>query len=369
MMTKMRTAALALAATAALLAAPARAQETRIIDSHDGHTVELRSRGGVEFNDAGDWVASVAPGARLEVREADRGRERRLEFYNDGGVRTRYTEDGRDRPLDARARDWARALIRDAVRESGLGADTRVARLRARGGVGAVLADMATLRTDSGRRTYYRALLGSGTLSDAELARVMDDVGARMGSDSERRLVLVSALDRGVTGGRAFDALLRAAGGMRSDAETRLVLVRAAERARLASRGAADAYFRAVEGMRSDTERRLVLTTIAERNGLADASTRDAFFRATSGMGSDTERRLVLTTAVQRDRSPLTAAAAIAATSGMRSDAERRLVLTAVPTSLLGNARVLQAYRAAVGEMRSDSERRIALSHLMDAVR
>ncbi|HEX6748222.1 MAG TPA: hypothetical protein VF092_13080 [Longimicrobium sp.] len=369
----MRTAALILPALL-LLAPPARAQErhsygeTQIVSSHDGRQLEVRARGRVEFNDAGDWVESMEPGASLTVREEQGGREQRIEFRSDGdGVEMRYRVNGRERPLDAAGRDWARRTIREATRESGIGADARVARIRRRAGVAGVLADMADLRTDTGRRLYYRALLASGPMSDADFARVMDDAGARIRSNTERRLVLVEAADR-VSGGRGLAALLRAAGGMESDTETRLVLTRVAERNALAEPAARDAFFRAVEGIGSGTERRLVLLTALRRGALADAGFRAAFFRAVDGIGSDTERRLVLVSALERASEP-TAVAALRSAAEMGSDTEKRLVLTRVPSGLLGSPRVTDAYRAVVGGMRSDTERRLALSFLVNGGR
>jgi hypothetical protein len=364
--------------TLLLLPLPARAQsrhvsvstgETYISESHDGRTLEVRSRGEVEFNDEGDWVTWMAPGSELVVRESDGGRDRRVEFSPDGdGVRVRYRVGGDERPLDAEGREWARRVIRGATRESGLGAARRVARIRQRSGVAGVLADMASLRTDTGRRLYYVALLDSGPMSDAEYARVLDDVGARVGSATERRLVLTHAVDR-VRGGRGLEALVRATRGMESDTEVRLVLTDVAERQRLAHPGVRDAFFRAVEAMDSDTERRLVLTSVLEHETLADAGLREAFFHAAGGIDSGTERRLVLSDALQHDASETVAVDALGAAESIDSDTEKRLVLTSVPASLRRSARVIEAYRRVVGRIQSDTQRRLALTWLLEGGR
>ena len=372
---------LALPLAALLLALPADAQRTGrsenrqergetwiSIDDHDGRRTELRATGNVEFNDAGDWVVSVPAGAYLVAAESGRGPDRRIEFRpGQGGVRVRYSVDGGERALDGAGRVWAQGMIGKAVRESGLGAGARVARIRARGGVAGVLADMGRLETDSGRRAYYRELLASGPLSDGEFARVMADVGRRMGSDTETRLVLVEAVDQANGGGR-LAALLDAAVGMESDTETRLVLIRAAERHRLADAAARQAFFRAVGRIRSDTEARLVLISVADQR-LAEGDGREAFFRAVSGIESNVERRLVLTSVLGQRPSEATVVSALQSARGMSSDVEKRLVLSQVPSSMLRNGRVTAAYRGVVGAMRSDSERRIALNRLVDGGR
>lgn len=362
--------------TALLLALPACAQRTQrgehreehgetwvSMNDHDGFRQEVRTSGRVEFNDEGDWVTSVAPGAYLTVSESGRGPDRRIDFRpGDGGVRVRYSVDGDERELDAQGRAWARAMIDSAVRESGLGAAQRVARIRGRSGVGGVLNEIGRLRSDTGRRAYYRALLASGAMSNAEFARVMDDVGRRMGSDTETRLVLMDAVDQAEGAGR-LAALLGAAEGMDSDVETRLVLNRVTDRRRVADGAALQAFFRVVEGMSSDVERRLVLSSAVEQ-GLADGEGRDAFFRALDRMGSDVERRLVLSSVLSRGPSEATVVGALNSARQIGSDTERRLVLFQVPSSMLRNPRVTAAYRRVVDAMGSDTERGMALRRL-----
>jgi hypothetical protein len=363
---------LVLPLAALLLAVPACAQrhtgssETWVsVNDHAGRRTELRTTGQVEFNDEGDWVESVTPGAYLTVSESGRGPDRRVEFRpGQGGVRVRYYLEGDERPLDSAGRAWARELIGRAVRESGLGAERRVARIRARSGVAGVLADMARVESDTGRRAYYRALLAGGSMTDAEFARVMEDVGRRMRSDTETRLVLVEAAEHAGGGGR-LAALLNAAVRMDSDTETRLVLIRVGERHRLADAASRQAFFRAVGGIQSDVETRLVLISVADQQ-LANGDGREAFFRAVGGMDSDVERRLVLSSVLSHRPTEATVVSALSSTREMGSDVEKRLVLSQVPSSMLRNRRVTAAYRGVVDAMRSDSERRIALSRLVD---
>jgi hypothetical protein len=375
---------LALAA-AILLAVPACAQqprresqsrthtesssEMRIIDDDGSHRMEIRARGVVEINDAGDWVSEVGPGGSLMVEESGAGPERRVEFRRDGdgGVRVRFWENGDERPLDARSREWARGMIEHAVRESGLGAERRVARIRARGGVDAVLAEIARIRNDTGRRVYYHALLASGPMSSGEFGRVMADAGRRMQSDTETRLVLIAAVDQARDGTR-LAALLRAAEGIESDTETRLVLNAVSEGHRLDDDASREAFFHAVQGIGSDTEARLVLNAVAEQH-LADGPSRDAFFRAVDEIGSDVERRLVLSSVLEGGAPEATVLAALRSTREMSSDTEKRLVLFQVPSSMLRNARVTTAYRQVVESMSSDSERGMSLRRLVDGSR
>ena len=361
---------------ALLLALPACAQrresrttthtsEIRISSDHHGRRTELRAVGDVEINEAGDWVLSVAPGGRLTVEESGSGPDRRVEFRpGDGGVRVSYFVDGRERTLDAEGRAWAQRLVRHAVLESGLDAERRVARIRARRGVSGVLGEIARLETDTGRRIWYRTLLASGAMSDGEFGRVMDDVGRRMGSDVETRIVLMEALDHARESDRVA-AVLRAAGGIDSDVETRIVLHQAVSGGRLEGAGAREAFFSALRRIDSDVETRIVLHSAAGQR-LYEGSSRDAYFRAVESMGSDVERRIVLSTLLSGDAEEGTVVAALHSARGMGSDVEKRIVLTQVPSGMLRNRRVTDAYRQVVDSMRSDSERSLVLRRLVD---
>jgi hypothetical protein len=353
-------------AAALLLAVPASAQrherseQTHIVQEHNGHRLEVRLRGDVEFNDDGTWVQRVSPGGSLMVEERTRGTTRRADFApgQGGRVDVRYQVDRRVREMDARGREWASAAILQAVRGSGLGARERVARLRQRGGVPAVLNEVGRMRGDGARRAYYQALLAGPPLSPADVSRVMADVDRRMDSDMERRIVLVHAMEH-ARGEGAMQAILEAAGGLDSDMETRIVLHRALERGRLPG-GAEHAFFRAVDGMESDMERRIVLTRWLERGGASDA----AFFRALDEMDSDMERRIVLTQVLRGSPGEAATVAALHSAARMDSDMEKRIVLGQVPADHLRNRRVTAAYRAVVDRMDSDHERAIALRRL-----
>jgi hypothetical protein len=356
---------------ALLVAFPAAAQRhtstsTHVVQDDGDHRLEVRMSGDVVFNEEGDWVVAVPLGGSLRIEEADDDDERRIEFRRGdvGGVSVRLWDRGRETALDAASRAWARRVILSAVRESGLGARGRVERIRARRGVAGVLEEIGRIRGDTGRRLYFQALLDGAPMSGAEFARVMDDVGRLMHSDTETRLVLIAASDAAPDGPR-LAALLRAVRGIDSDTEVRLVLAHVIDGRRLRDPAAADAYFRAVASLESDVERRLVLSQLGDE-GL-DPAMEARFFEAASAMGSDTERRLVLTGVLDSSASEARVLGALRATQGMSSDTEKRLVLSTVPSARLRSRAVASAYQAVLRTMSSDAERTLALRRLAAA--
>lgn len=337
---------------------------TYVSEEHDGRREELRMIGRVEFNEEGSWVVSVFPASSLRIEERGRGVDRRLEFTRAlmGGVRVRYWENGDERAMNAESRAWAGRMVLRAVREGGLGASRRVARIRAREGVDGVLDEIALIGGDTGKRLYYTALLQGEALSNAEFDRVMADAARRLSSDTETRLVLFTALEQAGGSAARQTAVIRALSSVDSDTEVRLVLFRALELSAPRDPGTIQAFFRAVSGLSSNTERRLVLTRLAE-GGLTPAM-REPFFAAVEEMSSDTERRLVLSRVLSEQPRASMVVSALRAAASMRSDTEKRLVLSQVPSQHLGSDVVVAAYRQVLRTMSSDSERSLALRRL-----
>ncbi len=341
-----RTAALA---AALLLSAPPAAgaqQRTSIhhetappgtwhqVSTGHGRRLEIRATGGVELSDDGRSVVGMAPGARLLVAEAGRGPERRYETWEEGGrVRATFRRDGAAREMDAADREWLARMVAEAA-EGGLGTRERVARIRARGGVDAVLRESERLRTDSARRLWYRTLLAART-TPAETARILGHASGRIGSDAERRTLYRSAMHHAGRDAGTWTAILQGARTLGSDAE-RAVLLRHA---------AATAPF-------------------------ADARVRTAFFAAVAPFDSDAERGHVLRTVVRDARAtPALAAEAIHAARPMESDAEKGRLLRAVRRDLLEAGAVADAYRALLRTFGSEAERSRAVSHLARSLR
>jgi hypothetical protein len=322
------------AAAAALLALAGPAQAQRHVSSHgDGATRhEVRLDGEVELTDDDRGVARLSPGGRLVIEEAARGRDRRVEWRatDGGGVRMLYAEDGETRVPDADDRAWIERQLRDAIRESGVGAEQRVARILARGGARAVLDEIGRIRSDGAKRRYYTALLRSPRLDAEGAARALRHAGGTIGSDGDLRLTLAGALEA-----RRLDAAGLAA---------------------LLDAGAS---------IESDGDRSLLLRQVAGRDPLAEARVREAFFRTAAGVGSDGDLALVLTTVLRREATgAATVAAALRAARGIGSDGDLARVLTSVPAAALREAPVSAAYREAMGEIESDGDRRRAAVHL-----
>jgi hypothetical protein len=303
-------------------------------DGDDGRFFELRASGDVETSEGDDDVVGLEEDGSLRIVERKDGRERRMEWRRSGDriVRT-YAVDGRSRTVDAAGQAWAGEALRRAVRQQGLGAARRVARLRARGGVPAVLRGVEELEGDGARRIHYRLLLEGAGLRADDAERVVRHAARTLSSSGELRLTLESARSAPLTArGRA--ALMEAAASISSDGEKALLLRR-----------------------------------LATPESLGEREARAAFFRAAASVRSDGELAALLRHVLRAQPTEPVALEVLRTALAIGSDGEKGALLRAVPASLLAGARVREAYRANLATMRSDGERDAARRHLERSAR
>lgn len=309
---------------------------TTVTDDDHGHRMEIRAVGDVRTDDGDTAVVALDPSGSLRIEERRDGRTRRAEWTRgaDGSVRRAYTVDGRARAWEGEGAAWARAMLRRAVRHDGMGARARVERLRAGGGVDAVLEAAEALESDGARRQYYRTLLSGGApLRPGEAERVTAHAARTIRSDGELRMVLDEA-----------------------------------RRLPLSPRGRV-ALLDAAATLRSDGEKALLLRHLATPQSLGDATERAAFFRAAGTLRSDGERAVLLRHVLRGVPTRPVAAAALRSARDIRSDGEKGAVLRAVPAALLTDAAVRGAYDDALATFGSDGEREAARRHLERSVR
>src|SRR5205823_8426434 len=83
----------------------------------------------------------------------------------DGSLSYAATLDGRAVPFDGAMQAWFAGFLPQVLREAGINVPERVARLRARGGVPAVLEEIRKIKSGSAKTAHYQALLSGPPLS------------------------------------------------------------------------------------------------------------------------------------------------------------------------------------------------------------
>jgi beta-lactamase regulating signal transducer with metallopeptidase domain len=305
-------------------------RDLMIVQVNDSqHTFSVKIDGKVEFNDSEDDIASLSNGGTATFSETHQGKTQRVEIASRGGkLERRYFVDDKEQPLDANARKWMAALIPSVIRETAIDAEGRVKRIRAKGGVDAVLDEIAHIDSGYARGVYLSALAGSGKLTSAEMTRALGLVDA-IDSDYEKRNALAALAAVQPLDAAQQKLVLAQADKIKSDYERAELLVGI-----LPQLAPADdvrvAWLKAASGISSDYEHRRTLSAMLD-SGHADEATLTAVVDAAHTIGSDYERRELLTSAIKRTHDAEKLAVAYAgAASKIGSDYERREALTAL---------------------------------------
>ena len=294
--------------------------------------LEVKFKGKFEIADSEDDITRIDGSGSIEEQVG--ATTRRVEFSKaDGAIKRRYVVDGKDQPFGPEAKEFLKRVLPHIMRESGYDAERRVARIKAKGGVEAVLAEIDLIRGSYAARVYVGALSEGTKLTQAQLEHVLARV-EKMDGDYERRVSLTSLIEH-----QDMDA------------------------------AAQSSVLRAVVTMNSDYEKRVVLTTLAPKL-LSDAGTISAWGMALSKLDSDYEARVSVTAIAERKNvEPAMLAAALAATSHMDSDYEARVTLTDFVGHVGKNPALGQDYADATSRIGSDYERRVALTELVENVK
>lgn len=300
---------------------------SEIVDG--GRRMTIDANGELRFTDD-DQIASAGPGGRLTIEEDRPGApDRRVEFRDAGGtLRRRFFREGREMAPSAADEAWIREAMTELVRESGVNAEARVARIHRRGGTAAVLEEIRHVSSDGAKRAYYVALLRQPGLRPGETAEVLEDAGRRIASDGDKRSVLATVLERPSIRPEELAAMLEATARIASDGDKSSLLVRA-----------------------------------AERDPLAEAEVRDAFFASTRGIASDGDKSRVLIAALTRSGARRDVAlAAVRTAGGIASDGDKSRVLMSVPPAYLRDGGVRAALLDTLRGIASDGDRsRVAI--------
>jgi beta-lactamase regulating signal transducer with metallopeptidase domain len=345
-----------------------------------GYELVLDVYNTVELNDAETDVVRLGKGARLELVEERLGVKREIKIYGkDGIIQRRYKVDGDERPLDADGRAWLATTLPKLMRETGVNAEARSARILAKGGVPALLDEIAVIESDSARATYLGLLFANGKLDDPQMQRALSlaqdissdyelrralqqglsqqalspprqaqllGLATQIGSDFERAELLISMAERVPADAALLPAWRDAVDDISSDFERRRVL----EAVLASGRGSSAAALLVLElaqDISSDFELRQVLEKAA-RATRGDAAVLAAFVQSSLKISSDFERREALVALIKAG--PVDAAvanAALDALSGISSDFETLQVLEALAATMPDDAALIARYRQA----------------------
>lgn len=334
--------------------------EMRIYNSNGFSSLDIRSKGRIEFTDNDADVKSISGDGFLSIEKRRGFTTWRLEIRPGAGGRTEYSwsVDGHSKPFDQEGRAWMAETLPSAIRESAIGADARVKRLLAGNGPGGVLDEIARIHSDGAKAVYFEELFAAARLdsamlqraarevrrisSDGEKARVLSghaslflagdaprrdffDAVATISSDGEHRRVLGAALEADGRNRDTMSFVLRSAGHISSDGEKAAVLTQAVTSPAF-DNSVVPEFINSANTISSDGEHSRVLLALLDRGSVSADSLGQALHSA-ARISSDGEKAQVLREAARRLPNSGPPGAFFDAADSISSDGEHAQVL------------------------------------------
>jgi beta-lactamase regulating signal transducer with metallopeptidase domain len=309
--------------------------------SNNGEKLSVSYSGTFELTDDDTDIREISAGGYLKISDqALIGRHTVEIRERNGGVERRYFVNGSERPFEPDGRQWLHDNLPKFVRNTGIGADRRVARYLKSGGPSAVLAEISKVDGSYVKRIYFSELFKQATLSAEQYRQAMAQASREMKSDYELASLLISIADRLPNDDQSRAAYFSAAVGIQSDYELRRVYSTMLKRGPVSS-GVLAGILEHSSTLQSDYELSELLRQVMAQQPLDDR-TRAPFFQAVSTIQSDYERHRILTSVIGRSATdPATLAEAIKHAGSMSSDYEKASFLVDIlkDNSIEGPAR------------------------------
>ena len=328
-----------------------------VVWSGDRCSVVIHLTGKPTFTADESDLASLDRG-RFTITHDDDGVDRVYDVRAQGGDLERaYTVDGKPAPMDAGFAHWRSVLILEYIRRSGYDVEGRTRRILDRAGVQGVLDEIGHLTSDWAAGQYFRTLLATGRVTDADAARVLDLAGRRLESDYELGRVLAAVPARRLEHEPARRAFVAAVRTMESDYEKRKALGTILETGS-PSPALTGQLLEIAQTIESDYELASLLIGLADR-GAVTGEFDAAYLGAVRTIESDYEKHRVLSALLKSGpRSQATLRGGLEAAATIGSDYELGRWLTEVATAAGGVPDDLRpAYFGAVRSIESSHER------------
>jgi beta-lactamase regulating signal transducer with metallopeptidase domain len=289
--------------------------------SNNGEKIEVKYRGEVEFTDDDADVKSLSPGGSLRIRDGGWFASHTAIFTTDdsGNLTRKFWVGSTERPFDPEGRRWVARMLPRFIRQTGIAARARVARILKSSGTAGVLAEISLIEGSWGKKVYFQELLKT-PLDPATTRQVLVQAGREIHSDFELASLLIDEADKLLIDQAARQAYFDAVRTIQSDFEARRVYGSALRRGPVPSAVLAGI----LDGNRieSDFEQASLLVQIAKLQAL-DAASRGPFFSALGTVGSDFEHRRVLSALAERpDLAEETTIAMLESSAAIESDFE-----------------------------------------------
>jgi beta-lactamase regulating signal transducer with metallopeptidase domain len=338
---------------------------TETITSNGWTSLRVSVDGTVEFTDDDRDIKSLSPNGHFRLEEGSWFSRRAFDVTADsaGKLTRTYSVGWTAKPMDDEGRRWLGAVLPQVIRDSGIGAGPRVARILRQGGPEAVLNEIGLIHSSGSRRIYVEELFSQTTLNAAQLKRAASLI-QEISSDGDKAQVLIAEDARYFTS-ELRPYLFHAAETISSDGDKRRVLSDFVIKDRASTETLVSAS-RAARQISSDGDKADVLIEIADPYR-AGSELRAAYFDAANSIASDGDHARVLLKLLSAhgdDRDTLVRV--LESAKRISSDGDKARVLEQAVSRYLEDEPVEQAFFDAANSISSDGDHQRALVALVE---
>ncbi|MGA7929522.1 MAG: M56 family metallopeptidase [Candidatus Sulfotelmatobacter sp.] len=327
-------------------------------------SLKVNIDGAIEFTDDDHDVKSLSPHGHFRLEEGGWLSRRAYDVKADatGNLTKTYSVGRTSKPLDDEGRAWLARLLPQLIRDTGIGAGPRVARILRQGGPPAVIAEIGLIHSDGSRRIYLEQLFSQATLNKEQL-KDSGKLIREISSDGDKAQVLITVDEKYFTGDlRPY--LFDAAESISSDGDKRRVLSDIIKK----DAGNIETLVRATRVARhisSDGDKAEVLVEIADPYRASD-ELHMVYFEAVNSISSDGDHARVLSKLLQAhgdDRDTL--ARVLRSAEKISSDGDKARVLRETVSSYSDDEVVRKAFFDAANSISSDGDHQQVLVTLV----
>jgi len=264
-----------------------------------GRCTEAAILGKAVYSSDDSRITQLSPGGFARFRERTAASDRSLSVrpVGDGSLSYEALVDGRPVPFDATMVSWLGQLLPRVLREAGINVPARVARLRAQGGVPAVLQMIGEMQSSGAKRLHYEELIKHGpALSQSDAEMIAQHAGKDLSSSGDLSAVLQMLPLKSVRSPGARSAIADALSHIASSGDkssTLQVMAPQADPEMLVM------LAKAAEDLPSSGDKaNFLMTTASEYLSGSNEVLRNAYFRTVATIQSSGDMRNVLETAL-----------------------------------------------------------------------
>ena len=339
--------------------------ESKVVWSDGNRKVQARMYGKIEFTDTEDDIKSISHEGYFEISERIGSSKHELEVEpgKDGELRYKYLRNGKKTDFDNEGKEWLAKLLPEIFRETGIGAEQRVARMLKVGGVDAVIDEMELINSDYVTRVYFGELVEQGNLDSSNLNRILKLAAESMKSDYEKAELAITIASFGIDDNGLVKPYVDLVKTLDSDYEIRRVLSELSMTDPIDNAVLADILDIASQ-MSSDYETAELLIEMAPPSR-TDEKLRTAYVNAVRKIHSDYDKHRVLSalgTNYETDNALIVDLLQIA--SEMSSDYEKAELLIELSRKSGTDAQLYLAYLDAAATLDSDYDAKRVLTQI-----